>query len=104
VDPRFLAAVSIDDHGEVTLLYPESGAALAVEPARETVFLPDSLEFTGAGQERVFLFLARSPFELSAAVSAVKTAYTQASGELANLPNPAFAGGQDVFAWIFRKP
>ena len=58
VDPRYLAALSIDDSGEVTPLYPEAGPAFAVSVALETIYLPDSLEFTGAGRERVFLFLA----------------------------------------------
>jgi hypothetical protein len=104
VDARYLAAISVDDSGEVTPLYPESGPALAVSVALETAYLPDSLEFTGAGRERVFLFLARTPFDLEAAKQAVKSAHQAAKGDLSALPNPAFAGGQDVFSWLFRKP
>ena len=103
-EPRYLAAVSVDDGGEITLLYPESGPALAVAPTNQTVFLPDSLEFTGAGREKVFLFLARMPFNSSAAKQAVKTARDSAKGDLLALPNPSFAGGQQVFSWLFRKP
>jgi hypothetical protein len=103
-EPRYLAAVSVDDQGEVTLLYPEAGPALAVTPTAETVYLPDSLEFTGAGRERVFLFLARKPFDSAAAKQAVRTALASAKGDLAVLPNPTFAGGQQVFSWLFRKP
>jgi hypothetical protein len=103
-DPRYLAAISIDDNGEVTPLYPESGLALAVSSTLETAYLPDSLEFTGAGRERVFLFLARTPFDLEAAKQAVKSAHQTAKGDISALPNPAFAGGQDVFSWLFRKP
>lgn len=104
VDARYLAAISVDDRGEVTPLYPEAGAALAVSTTLETVYLPDSLEFTGAGRERVFLFLARTSFDLEAAKRAVKSAHQEAKGDLSALPNPAFAGGQDVFSWLFRKP
>ena len=104
VDARYLAAISVDDRGEVTPLYPEAGSALSVSAALETVYLPDSLEFTGAGRERVFLFLARAPFDLGAAKQAVKSAHQAAKGDLSALPNPAFAGGQDVFSWLFRKP
>jgi len=103
-DARYLAAISVDDRGEVTPLYPEAGQALAVSTTLETVYLPDSLEFTGAGRERVFLFLARTPFDLEAAKQAVKSAHQAAKGDLSALPNPAFAGGQDVFSWLFRKP
>ena len=103
-DPRYLAAVSVDDRGEVTPLYPDAGSALSVASTRETEYLPDSLEFTGAGRERVFLFLARTPFDLEAAMNAVRSAHEKAKGDLSALPNPAFAGGQDVFSWLFRKP
>jgi hypothetical protein len=104
MDARYLAAISIDDRGEVTPLYPETGPALSVSTTPETVYLPDSLEFTGTGHERVFLFLARTPFDLEAAQNAVKSAHQAAKGDLSALPNPTFAGGQDVFSWLFRKP
>jgi len=104
VDARYLAAISVDDRGEVTSLYPESGPALAVSPTFETVYLPDSLEFTGAGHERVFLYLARTSFDVEAAKQAVKASHQAAKGDLSTLPNPAFSGGQDVFSWLFRKP
>jgi hypothetical protein len=103
-EPRYLAAVSVDDGGDITLLYPEAGPALSVGPTEQTVFLPDSLEFTGAGREKVFLFLARAPFDSAAARQAVKRALSSAKGDLAALPNPSFAGGQQVFSWLFRKP
>jgi len=103
-DVRYLAAVSIDDRGDITPLYPESGGALPVTPTLETVYLPDSLEFTGAGRERVFLFMARKPFAVDAAKQAVRAAHQAAKGDLEIFPNPAFTGGQDVFSWLFRKP
>jgi hypothetical protein len=104
VDPRFLAAVSVDEQGEVTPLYPEAGPALSVTPTQDTTYLPDSIEFTGAGRERVFLFLARSPFDSQAAKQAVLAGYSASKGDLDAVPSPAFAGGQDVFSWVFRKP
>ncbi|MBN2575366.1 MAG: DUF4384 domain-containing protein [Deltaproteobacteria bacterium] len=103
-EPRYLAAVSVDDTGEITLLYPETGPALAISPTATTTYLPDSLEFTGEGREKVFLFLARKPFDSMAAKQAVKTALESAKGDLAILANPTFAGGQQVFSWLFRKP
>ena len=104
VDPRFLAAVSVDDQGEVTPLYPEAGPALSVAANQETVYLPDSIEFTGVGRERVFLFLARNPFDLQAAKQAVASGYQASKGDIEALPSPAFTGGQQVFSWLFRKP
>jgi hypothetical protein len=103
-EPRYLAAVSVDEQGEVTMLYPESGPALPVGPSPKTEYLPDSLVFTGQGRERVFLFLARKPFDSAAARQAVRSAHESAHGDLGALPNPTFAGGQQVFSWLFRKP
>jgi len=104
IDRRFLAAVSVDERGEVTLLYPEAGPALSVPPSEETTYLPDSIEFTGTGRERVFLFLARNPFDSQTAQQAVREGYAASKGDLDALASPAFAGGQDVFSWVFRKP
>jgi hypothetical protein len=104
VDPRFLAALSVDEHGEVTSLYPEAGTALSVAATEETVYLPDSIEFTGDGREKVFLFLARNSFDLQAARQAVSDGFQAGKGNLAAIPNPAFTGGQDVFSWSFKKP
>jgi hypothetical protein len=103
-EPRYLAAVSVDEQGEVTPLYPESGPALAVAASAETVYLPDSLEFTGQGRERVFLFVAGKPFDSAAAQQAVKAAHERASGDLGSLPSPVVSDGQEVFSWLFRKP
>jgi hypothetical protein len=103
-EPRYLAALSVDEKGEIAMLYPESGPALAVGETDQIIYLPDSLEFTGTGREKVFLFLAREPFDSAAAKQAVKTAHESAKGDLGILPNPSFAGGQQVFSWLFRKP
>jgi hypothetical protein len=103
-DARFLAAVSVDEQGDVTPLYPEAGPALAVAPTQETVYLPDSIEFTGSGRERVFLFLARNPFDALTAKQAVAAGFQASKGDLDTLPSPAFSGGQDVFSWLFKKP
>jgi hypothetical protein len=103
-DLGYLAAVSVDEQGNVTPLYPEAGPAMKVAPSDQTTFLPDSLEFTGTGRERVFLFLARSSFDSAAAKQAVKSAIERGKGDLTSLPSPVFAGGQHVFSWLFRKP
>lgn len=103
-EARYLAALSVDEQGEVTPLYPESGHALAVAASAETVYLPDSVEFTGRGREKVFLFLARRPFDVQAARQAITAGYRASHGDLDTLPNPAFAGGQQVFSWLFKKP
>lgn len=104
--PSYLAAVSVDDAGEVSALYPEDGGSLLVGPTQHVTFLPDSLELTGSGRERVFLFLAGRPLDGAAVKKSVRDAHAQAKGDLGTLPTPSFEGRIDVrpFTWLFYKP
>jgi hypothetical protein len=104
--PRYLSAVSLDDQGEVSALYPEAGGSLAVAATARATYLPDSLQFTGSGQERVFLFLADRPLDAEVVKQSVRNAQAQAHGDLATLPPPTFEGRTDVrqFTWLFQKP
>ena len=104
--PGYLVAVSVDDAGEISALYPEGGGSLAVAATPHVTFLPDSLELTGLGRERVFLFLADLPLDAAAAKKSVRDAHAQAKGDLAALPTPSFEGRSDVqpFSWLFYKP
>jgi anti-sigma factor RsiW len=104
--PAHLVAVSIDDSGAVTALYPERGAALPVEPGREVSYLPDSLEFTGHGRERVFLFLTERPLRVDEITDAARAAHAHAHGDLAVLAAVLLDGRGKVtqFTWLFNKP
>jgi hypothetical protein len=104
--PAHLVAVSIDDAGTVTPLYPERGAALPVQPGREVSYLPDSLEFTGQGRERVFLFLTERPLGVSEITDAARAAHARAHGDLAALGAVPVEGRGKVeqFTWLFKKP
>ncbi len=107
VSAMHLLSLSVDDAGQMTALYPERGpSSLAVGPTLGARYLPDSLELTGQGRERVFLFLARRPFQLNEAEQAVRAAYLKAKGDLGALPAPVFEGRNDVqpFSWLFHKP
>jgi hypothetical protein len=106
VAPGYLVAVSVDDAGEVSALYPESGGSLPVKPTQQVTFLPDSLELTGSGRERVFLLLADRPLDGAAVKQSVHEAHAQAKGDLGALPLPSFPGRTDVrpFTWLFYKP
>ena len=66
---RYLLSLSIDDRGEVTPLYPERGRSLRVPRRRAsaTRFLPDSLELTGKGTERIIVVLSDQPIDVEAA-------------------------------------
>jgi hypothetical protein len=101
---RYLLSLSIDQHGEVTPLYPEQGASLTVPAAipNATHFLPDSVELTGAGLERIIVVLSDQPISVEAARAAARAAYDRAGGDLGRLPKLDLPGEQ--FTRSFAKP
>jgi hypothetical protein len=101
---RYLLSLSIDEHGEVTPLYPEQGASLTVPAgiASATHFLPDSLELTGAGLERIVVVLSDQPVDVQVARQAARLAYDRAGGDLGHLPRLDLPGEQ--FTRTFAKP
>jgi hypothetical protein len=101
---RYLLSLSIDDRGEVTPLYPERGPSLTVPdgPHSATRFLPDSLELTGKGTERIIVVLSDQPIDVEIARRAARAAYQKAGGNLARMPNLELPGEQ--FVRTFAKP
>jgi len=100
-----LIAVSIDEQGTITPLYPESGPAIHADPSPEIRFLPDSLEFTGTGKERIFLFLAPKPFDVDTIKQSVSQFFQAAHHDLdrmGDLPIPPPAARS--FTWLLAKP
>jgi hypothetical protein len=103
--PRHLVAVSIDDAGTVTPLYPERGGNLAVEPRRELTYLPDSLEFTGHGRERVFVLLSDRPLSVDEVEKAARAAHARARGDLSAINTVVVEGKKtEQFTWLLEKP
>ncbi|HZL20821.1 MAG TPA: ACP synthase [Polyangia bacterium] len=101
---RYLLSLSIDQHGQVTPLYPEAGTSLPVPEGadRATRYLPDSLELTGAGIERIIVVLSDQPIDVEAARRAARAAYDRAGGDLSRLPPLALPG--EEFERTFAKP
>jgi hypothetical protein len=101
-----LVAVSIDDAGAVTPLFPERGAGLPVEARPEVKFLGDSLVFTGHGRERVFLLLSERPLGVEEVERAARAAHESAHGDLSALSAvPVESRGRvEQFTWLFQKP
>jgi hypothetical protein len=102
-----LAALTVDDAGQVTALYPERGASLPVAPQGAALsYLPDSVELTGAGRERVYLFVAEHPFTVDDAAAATRAAFDRSGrGDLGKMEDPALTSGPArVFTWLFFKP
>jgi hypothetical protein len=101
-EPRYLAAVSIDEAGAVTALYPEHGPTLAVTPGPAVSYLPDSLEFTGRGRERVVLVLAARAVAVESLAQALRAAYREARGDLDAIS--PLRGEGEQFTWLLNKP
>jgi hypothetical protein len=99
---RFLFAASIDDQGTVTALYPEGGSSLPVPPGSALHYLPDSLELTGRGSERLIVLLTDSPLDVDAVRVASTAAFNRAGRNLSRMPDLAVAGEQ--FHRTFLKP
>jgi hypothetical protein len=104
---RYLLALSVDDAGVVTPLYPErERSALPVPPRTELTYLPDSLELTGSGHERVFLILLERPTSVDEVMAAARVAHARTRGDLqsmATLPLDG-RGKVDQFTWLLAKP
>ncbi len=101
---KYLLSLSIDAHGEVTALYPEQGASLPVPEGAPSVtrYLPDSLELTGAGLERIVVVLSDAPVDLEAARAAARAAYDRAGGDLSRIGKLGLPG--EEFTRSFAKP
>jgi len=101
---RYLLSLSIDQRGEVTPLYPEQGPSLPVAggAAEATRYLPDSLELTGAGLERIFVVLSDEPIQVEDARRAARAAYDRAGGDLGRLTRLGLPG--EEFTRSFAKP
>ncbi|NRD60997.1 DUF4384 domain-containing protein [Corallococcus exiguus] len=99
---RYVAALSVDTQGEVTPLYPESGDSLAVEPGAGQHWLPESVEFTGAGAERVVLVLTDAPVSMDALSDAARKSFVAAGRDVTRMAPLDVAGTQTQ--WILLKP
>ncbi|MGI5863747.1 MAG: zf-HC2 domain-containing protein [Myxococcales bacterium] len=98
---RFLIVLSVDEAGAVTPLYPESGTSLPAEPGPGTHLLPDSLELTGSGLERIIGLFSDSPLSVAAATEAAARELERAGSveRMGSLPLEAEQSGRAV-----RKP
>lgn len=99
---RYLFAVSIDDKGVVTPLYPEVGVSVDLPPTTDLQYLPESVELTGSGLERLIVVLSDEPLELDIMRRAAVEAFQKAKGDLAHMPALSVEG--DEFHRTFQKP
>jgi hypothetical protein len=101
---RYLLSLSIDERGQVTPLYPEAGSSVAVSKAvgEGLRYLPDSIEFTDAGAERLFVILSDQPIDVDAARRAARASFERAKGDILHMPSLELPGEQ--FQRTFIKP
>lgn len=98
---RFVFVFSIDGQGRVTSLYPEAGQSLPVIHGEGFRYFPDSLEFTGAGWERLIVTLTDEPLSPEQVERAATGAFHQAGGDLAKMTRVGLPG--DECHRLFRK-
>jgi hypothetical protein len=72
-------ALSIDESGEVSVVYSET-----LKGAAQT-WLPESIEFTGKGRERVVVLLTEAPLEIEAFSRQLQDRFKNAKGDLTQL-------------------
>lgn len=99
---HYLAVLSIDEAGQVTPLYPERGTSLPIAPEGPRAWLPDSVEFTGSGLERVVVVMTQDPVDMQVLAKEAKRRYDEAQGDVGKMNDLAVPG--DQFHRTFLKP
>lgn len=99
---KYALVVSIDDAGEITPIYIDNGRSLAIGASKDTMWLPESLEFTGTGLEHIVIVLSASPLTLDQVAAPLQLAYKDARGDLTKLGSLPLPGEQ--FHRTFLKP
>jgi hypothetical protein len=103
-DPAHLMVVSIDEAGEASKLSTDAEAARLVQPAREVAYLSGSIELTGKGKERLYLFVSEFPLDPDSAADAARAAHAAARGDLTRAGLPTLPPRVRAFTWLFGKP
>ena len=98
---RFVLVFSIDEAGVATALYPESGPSLPAEQGPGTHLMPDSLELTGRGAERIVALLSDEPIDARAALAAASREFSRA-GRLDRM-GPMRLGAEELSV-VLHKP
>ena len=99
---RYVLAVSVDDAGEVSELYSHAGMSLPVEAGSGRRWLPDSVAFTGSGNERVVRVLSDRPLDVEAVRASARRAWEAAGGKVEAMTSLG-SGGEETH-WLLRKP
>jgi hypothetical protein len=99
---RYVLAVSVDEAGEVSELYAQAGMSLPVEKGPGRHWLPESVEFTGKGHERVVMVLSDRPLDVEAVRASAQRAWVAAGGKVEAMTTLG-SGGEETH-WLLHKP
>jgi len=81
---KYVAVVSVDDAGSVTPIYFEGEQSLPLTGAEE--MLPQSIDFTGRGHERLIVLLSDEPLLRTNIEQAAHTSFASAGGLIGMKP------------------
>ncbi|MBS2030881.1 MAG: DUF4384 domain-containing protein [Deltaproteobacteria bacterium] len=98
---RYVAVVSVDDAGSVTPIYFAGEQSLPLE-GRE-MMLPQSIDFTGRGHERLIVLLSDEPLLRTNVEQAARAAFASAGG-LAEMKPLTLDGHVDELDRTVLKP
>jgi hypothetical protein len=85
---RHVLALSIDDSGEVSLVYAQTLQGVA------QTWLPESIEFTGVGREHVVVLLTDAPLPTEGVTRQLQERFRIARGDLTRLGDLEIDGVQ----------
>lgn len=94
----YFAAISVEPSGATTAIYPEGPNALKLVATKEPMYMPDSVQFTGQGEETLLILTAPQPFGVQAVAEALKSSPRDFSRLGASVP------GLGVTPYPLRKP
>lgn len=90
---HFVLVLSLDAQGVITPAYASGSRSLPLTGASPE-FLPDSLEFTGAGLEHLVILLSDRPLEVDAVSAELARRYAEAGGDLTQVRDIDVPGEQ----------
>jgi hypothetical protein len=91
---QFYFVVSVDEAGRVVPWYPEFGVSLALPESGAVQYLPEPIELSGRGRERLLVLLTSEPLELDDIRRDVVTALASVGGDITRMPKLATGGDQ----------
>ncbi len=97
----YVVVISVDEAGEATALYPETGESLPSDPGAGSHLLPDSVELTGQGFEKVIAVFSARPLRVDQVLEAARAELSRAGSLRAMSPLPV---GSTESSQLLRKP